>query len=73
MKIDSRVVCDFCGSNDFLTDNDPPMDWNCAGDVDLCPACLEGIKRGVGAVKEGRVRPWEDVERELGLEEEANG
>ena len=26
---------------------------------------LKGIKEGVAAMKEGRVKPWEDVEREL--------
>lgn len=33
---------------------------------------MEGIERGVAAMKAGRVRPWEDVERELALKEGEN-
>lgn len=31
----------------------------------LTEEMMEGIQRGVAAVKEGRIRPWKDVEREL--------
>ena len=31
------------------------------------PSFMDGIRRGVTAFKEGRISPWEDVERELGL------
>ncbi len=29
------------------------------------PEMMAGIREGVAAMKEGRVRPWEEVEREL--------
>lgn len=32
------------------------------------PEMVAGIREGVKAMKEGRVTPWEDVEKELGLE-----
>ena len=60
MQIDSMVTCDFCGANDFLTDNDLPEDWHGTEEVDLCPDCLLGIKKGVDAVKEGKITPFRD-------------
>ena len=34
------------------------------------PGVREGISAGVKAMKEGRVTSWEDVKRELGMEED---
>ena len=31
----------------------------------LSPEFLAGVRTGVAALKEGRITPWEDVEREL--------
>ena len=70
MRMDSMVTCTFCGANDSMTDNDPPEDWHSADEIDLCPKCLLGIKKGVAAVKDGKVRPWEEVEKELFAEED---
>jgi hypothetical protein len=28
---------------------------------------IEGIRRGVKACKEGKIRPWADVKRDLGI------
>lgn len=33
-----------------------------------CRPCLEGIRVGVAALREGKITPWEDVEQELGLD-----
>ena len=64
------VICIFCGATAPLTDNDPPEGWDCKEERDLCPRCLGGIQRGVAAVKEGKVRPWSEVKRELGMEQD---
>lgn len=32
------------------------------------PDFLEGIRAGVAALREGRITPWEEVERELGID-----
>ena len=31
------------------------------------PDIMDGIRRGVADLNEGKVTPWEDVKRELGL------
>ena len=31
---------------------------------------LRGIREGVKALNEGRIRPWSEVEKELGMEEQ---
>ena len=31
------------------------------------PDLMDGIKRGVAAVREGKITSWEDARRELGL------
>ena len=35
--------------------------------VRTSPDFLSGVRTGIAALKEGRITPWEDVERELGL------
>ena len=65
MQVDGMVSCDGCGDNVFTTDDYPPENWHSTEEHDLCPPCLEDIKAGVAALNEGRVTPWEDVEREL--------
>lgn len=40
-----------------------PLDCPIHGDE-----ILKGIKEGIKAMKEGRVTPWEDVKKELGLD-----
>ena len=61
------VPCDHCGQETEVYHL-----WG--GDeraLRLCPPCSRkwerGIKRGVQAVKEGKVRPWEEVKKELGI------
>ena len=58
MKIDSMVTCNFCGANNFLTNNDLPENWHGTEEVNLCPDCLLGIKKGVAAAKEGKITPF---------------
>ncbi len=62
MKTDSMVTCNFCGANNFLTDKDLPEDWHGTEEVDLCPDCLLGIKKGVDAIKKGKIPPFRDNE-----------
>ena len=43
--------------------------WMCGRsavpDNRLCSTCLASIRKGVKEMKEGRVRPWKEVEAEL--------
>lgn len=34
---------------------------------------IDGVKKGLKARREGKVRPWEEVKRELGITEEGGG
>lgn len=36
--------------------------------VKQSPDLMAGIKRGVAAFRQGNVRPWKDVKRDLGLD-----
>jgi hypothetical protein len=39
-----------------------------AGTIDVLPyECLVGIQHGLREVHEGKIRPWEDIRKELGL------
>ena len=41
-----------------------------AGSHCLPEEFIAGIRRGVAAFREGKVAPWEEVERELGISQE---
>lgn len=53
------IVCPACG----------PESLNYSGRIimRLCDGCNDGIREGVKAVKEGRVTPWSEARKELGL------
>ena len=63
------VPCDYCGNQ--------TRSYHLWGSEErglrLCSPCSRGmerdIKRGVKALKQGRITPWEEVEKELGLGE----
>ena len=45
----------------------------CNPPIHLSPEFLDGVRTGIAALREGRITPWEDVERELGLDCETCG
>ena len=58
-----------------MTDQKPKIGecFMCGGEATawdvqyLCQDCLNKIRVGIKALKEGKVRPWSEVKKELGL------
>jgi hypothetical protein len=57
-----KLACTFCGELSLVSELAPQ------GEAQLCKGCIDAMRRGVRAAKEGRTRPLSEVKRELGID-----